>query len=259
MRLVSLSPATTEILFALSLDSQIVADTTFCNYPENAKRLIKVGTFSDPDIEKIAALKPDIIFATGLQQTPTVLRLRALNFKVVVSNPRTIPGLFASIREIASLTHTQETAEDLIRGIQKRIASISRKVARIPQEKRPKVFIEIWHDPVMTAGPGSFIDEMLTLSGGINIAYDTPRPYSRFSEETIISRNPDIIIAGYMAKGKAYELICKRMGWAQIRAVHTKQVICDINPDILLRPSPRLADGLEALYQRFYPPSRENS
>ena len=99
-RYVSLAPATTEILFALGLNDSIVGDTIFCNYPPEARSVQKIGTFSDPNIEQIISLKPDIVFATGLEQSPAVTKLRALGLKVIVSDPKNISGLFDSITEI---------------------------------------------------------------------------------------------------------------------------------------------------------------
>jgi iron complex transport system substrate-binding protein len=251
-RFISLSPAATEILFSLGLDKQIIGDTTYCNYPEAAKRLEKVGTFSEPNIERIVSLKPDIIFTTGLEQAPVVERLKSLGLKVVVSDPKSLSELFDSIKEIGRAAGRQKEADFLVSQMKKEIESVKLKVAKIPQEKRPDVFLEVWYDPIMTAGRGSIVDEILTLAGGKNIAYDTPRAYSRFSAETIIKRNPDVIILGYMSKEDIKNLVAKRMGWQAIKAVKNQRIISDIDPDILLRPSPRIVDGLKEIYKHLY-------
>lgn len=251
-RLISLSPAATEILFALGLDNQIVGDTTFCNYPQEAKKIPKIGTFSEPNIEKIVSLKPDILFATGLEQTPVVQRLRKLGFEVIVSDPKDIPGLFESIKEIAGITDKQKEAQILVDSMQQKIEGIKIKVKKIPPDRRPNVFIEIWYDPIMTAGPGSIIDEILNIAGGRNIAYDTPRAYSRFSSEVIIERDPDVIILGYMTKANTKDTLSRRFGWNKIKAVKNKRVISSIDPDLIFRPSPRIVDGVEAIYKNLY-------
>jgi len=251
-KFISLSPAATEILFALGLDNQIIGDTTFCNYPEAAKKIPKVGTFSDPNIERIVSLKPDIIFTTGLEQAPTIKRLQKLGFKIIVSDPKNIPELFESIIEIGEVTGKQDEAESMVSNMRKRIAAITAKVKKVPLDKRPKAFIEIWYDPIMTAGPGSIVAEILNLAGGINIAYDAPRSYSRFSSEVIIERDPDVIILGYMTKENTKDTLSKRFGWEKIKAVRNKRVISNIDPDIIFRPGPRIADGLEAIYKNLY-------
>jgi len=252
-RYISLSPSTTEILFALGLQDEIVAVTSFCNYPEETKKIAKIGTFSEPNIETIISLKPTIVFATGLEQTPVVSRLKKSGLRVVVSDPKNISELLESITQIGKKTGREEAAEKLKENMLRRLEAVKAKAAKIPPEKRVSVFIEIWHDPIMTAGPGSFVDELINLAGARNIAYDAPRAYSRFSNEVIIERNPDVIILGYMDKvNESTQLIKNRIGWQDIAAVKNNRIVKDINPDLILRPGPRLIEGLERIYQSLY-------
>jgi len=252
-RYISLSPSTTEILFALGLQDEIVAVTSFCNYPEETKKIAKIGTFSEPNIETIISLKPTIVFATGLEQTPVVSRLKKSGLRVVVSDPKNISELLESITQIGKKTGREEAAEQLKENMLRRLEAVKAKAAKIPPEKRVSVFIEIWHDPIMTAGPGSFVDELINLAGARNIAYDAPRAYSRFSNEVIIERNPDVIILGYMDKvNESTQLIKNRIGWQDIAAVKNNRIVKDINPDLILRPGPRLIEGLERIYQSLY-------
>lgn len=252
-RIISLAPSTTEILFALGLGDQIVGVSSFCNYPPQAQNKEKVGDFSRPNIEKILFLKPDYIFCTGLEQASSVTELRRLNLKVYVADPKNIKDLFSSIRDIANITGKTKEAEGLIKGMQSEIEQINSKVKLIAESKRPKVFIEIWHEPLTTAGKGSFIDEMISLAGGVNIAYDTKRAYSIFSPEEVIRRNPECIILAYMDQEKPATLVAGRFGWKEISAVKNKRLYNDINPDILLRPGPRVVKGLKEIYKRLYP------
>lgn len=252
LKIISLAPSTTEILFSLGLDDEIAGVSRFCNYPHRALSKEKVGSFSEPNIEKILSLKPDIIFCTGLEQAPVITKLRQLKLKVCVSDPSNLKELFISIREIGQLLDRQNKAEVLIDGMQKSIEEIGLKVSLIPKEKRQKVFVEIWHSPLMTAGRGSFIDELITLAGGINIASNTKRPYSYFSSEQVIKQNPDCIILAYMDKENPLDLIRGRFGWSNIKAVKNNRVYNDINPDLFLRPGPRLVEGLREIYKRLY-------
>ena len=252
-RYISLAPATTEILFALGLDEEIVGVSSFCNYPLKAKTKEKVGTFSQPNVEKIISLKPDIIFCTGLEQTPVVNALRQLNLKVYVSDPSNIKELLNSIRDIGRLTGRGKEADTLINKMEQVLGQVNAKVKLIPPEKRLKVFIEIWHDPLMTVGKKSFVDELLTLAGGINIAADTSQSYLYFSPEQVIKRNPDCIIQTYMSENEPLKTIEKRLGWKEISAVKHGRVYNDINPDILLRPGPRIVEGLQELHKKLYP------
>jgi len=251
-RIVSIAPSVTEILFCLGLDDEIIGVSTFCDYPSKAKTKEKVGTFSQPNIEKIVFLKPDIIFATGMEQASTVDDLRRLGMKVFVSDPESFEELFHSIREIAKLIHRKQEADLLIRQMEERIKRINDKVKFIPQEKRLSVFIEIGVDPLMTAGSGSFVDELISLAGGINIASDLPRNYSYFSSEQVLKCNPDCIILGYMDKKLDKAEVKSRLGWKDIKAVKNGRIYNDIDPNLFFRPGPRLVQGLEAIHQKLY-------
>ena len=253
LRIVSLAPSTTEILFALGLDDEIVGVSSFCNYPLQAKDKEKIGSFSRPNIEKIISLKPDIVFCTGLEQAPVIHELKQLKIKVFVSHPANMQELFASIKEAGLATGREEEAEGLIRRMKSQIQEISIKTASIPQEKRPAVFVEYWNNPLMTAGPGSFVDELISLAGGYNIAYDTKRPYSYFSPELVIKRNPDCIILAYMVNEEAAEVIRERLGWQEIAAVKNNRIYGDIDSDLVLRPGPRIVLGLAEIHKRLYP------
>ncbi len=251
-RYISLAPSTTEILFALGLDDQIVGVSSYCNYPPQAKEKEKAGNFSQPNMEKILSLKPDYIFCTGLEQAPIIPELRQLNLKVYVSDPKNMKELFESIREIAAITARTEKAEKIIKDMQAEIDDISSKVKTIPDDKRVKVFIEIFNDPLTTAGRGTFIDELIAMAGGVNIAGDTKRAYTIFNQEEVIKRDPNCIIIAYMGKEKAQELIARRFAWDSISAVKNNRIYDDINPDTLLRPGPRVVSGLKELHKRFY-------
>lgn len=252
-RYISIAPSTTEILFALGLDEEIIGVSTYCNWPPKAKTKEKVGEFSQINIEKIISLRPDYIFSTGLEQAKIVRELRRLKLKVYVADPKNIKELFNSIKDIGEITGRINEAGSLITNMENEIKEIGSKVKLIPPSKKPKVFIEIWHDPLTTAGKGSFIDELITLAGGVNIAGDTKRAYSIFSPEEIIKRNPDCIILAYMDKEQPAKLIGGRFGWDGISAVKNNRLYNDINPDLLLRPSPRLTQGLKEIYKRLYP------
>lgn len=252
-RYVSLAPSSTEILFALGLDKEIVGVSSYCDYPAQARLKEIVGTFSQPNIEKIVSLKPNIVFCAGIEQAPVAAQLKRLGIKVAAHEPKNIKELLDSIREIGNLSARQAQAEELVKKMSATIQDVSRKTMTIPLEQRPWVFVEYWNNPLMTAGPGSFIDELITLAGGRNIAYDAPRAYCNFSPEEVLSRNPDCIILAYMAGGDAATTLTHRFGWSALSAVKNKRVYSDINPDLLLRPGPRIVEGLRQVYIRLHP------
>lgn len=253
LRIISLAPSTTEILFALGLNEEIIAVSSFCTYPPQAKNKEKVGTFSQPNIEKILFLKPDIIFCTGLEQAPAVAKLKQLKLNVFISDPKNIEELFQSILKIGELTRREKEAKALVDGMRMRIVKIISLVEKVPKEKRPKVFIEVWYNPLTTVGKKSFINELIESAGGINIASDIQAAYGAMAQEAVLTRNPDCIILAYMGKTSPIKQVMGRPGWKNISAVKNERVYNDINPDALLRSGPRTVEALEALYKKLYP------
>ena len=251
-RYISLAPSTTEILFALGLADEVVGVSTYCNYPPQVKQKPKVGDFSSPNMEKIIALKPDYIFCTGLEQTPVIGSLRRQHLEVYISDPSNVRELLDSILYIGKLTKREKEAEGLIKAMEDSLAALRSESDAVPVEQRPRVFIEIWHDPLTTVGRGSFVDELIAIAGGVNVASDTRRPYSIFSPEEVIVRDPEVIIMAYMEKASSLSVIKRRMGWGGISAVRYARVYNDIDPDILLRPGPRIVQGAQELHRRFY-------
>jgi iron complex transport system substrate-binding protein len=252
LRIVSLAPATTEVLFALGLNDEIVGVSRSCDYPPEALKKEKVGTFNQPNIEKILSLRPTVIFCTGLAQAPTVVKLRQLGLKVCVSDPSTFEGLFASIGQISDRTGKKEAGDTLVKSMKDRIEKFKIKNGALSPKGRPKVFLEFWHEPLMTAGAGSLLDEVIARAGGENLMHDMPRPYGVVSSEEIIRRNPDCIILTYMCKESGLSLMRGRLGWDGISAVKNKRVYNDIDPNLILRPGPRLVEGLEKIHERLY-------
>lgn len=250
---ISLAPSTTEILFALGLNEDIVGVSSYCDYPPEAKYKTKVGDFSHPNMEKIVSLRPDYVFCTGLEQAPVIAELKRLKLNVYVADPANIEELIKSIQEIGKITNREDQAARLISSMEDDIKKVREITELIPQGKKVKVFVEIWHEPLMTAGSGSFVDEMVTLAGGINIAHEVKRPYSYFSAEKVINLNPGCIILAYMDKESPLRLVEKRFGWDKIDAVRNKRVFNDIDPAKLLRPGPRITQGLKEIQEKLYP------
>ncbi len=250
LRIVSLAPATTEILFALGLDQEVVGVSLYCDHPLQARTKAKVGTFSRPDAEKILLLKPDVVFGTGHEQAPAVNALRRLKLRVVVSDPADLIGLYDSIEEIGRLTGREKEASALVEQMKRRVEQVTARTRTIPEERRPKVFVEVWHTPLMTAGNGSFVDELVRLAGGVNIASGAPRPYSFFTAEEVLQGRPDCVILTYPG---GEDRVLNRLGWSQVPAVLNHRIYDDIDPSLILRPGPRIVEGLEQIQKRLYP------
>jgi iron complex transport system substrate-binding protein len=249
-RIISLTPASTEILFALGLDKEIIGVSSFCNWPKEAQLKEKVGSFSSPNIEKIIILKPDLVVITGLEQEFLKNILSKLGIEHYVVDPADIIGLIKNIEELGDITDRRHQAQSIINGIRDTINEIGRKTAK---KSKPKVYVEIWHDPIMTIGDASFVSDMVKNAGGINVTGDLKRPFSKIDPEEVIFKNPDLVLLTYM-KPDAWvrERFKKRLGWDSVAAVKDDRIYTDINADIILRPGPRIREGLIELYKRFY-------
>lgn len=248
-RIISLAPANTEILYALNLGNSIIGVTSYCNYPPQAATKQKVGDFSHPNIETILSLKPDLILATGLEQSPMVDKLRQLNLRVVIIDPKNFNELFESITLIGTLTGTETYAYLLNESIKSRIGNVMKAIDQKKPNFHPRIFVEVSVTPLMTAARNTFFDEIITMLRGINSAADCPRPYCQVNEEFVIAQNPDFIILT-SPQAKAY--FTKRPAWRKVKAVQDAQLIDTIHPDILMRPGPRLVEAVEKLAQHIY-------
>lgn len=251
-RFVSLAPSNTEILFALGLDDEVVGVTDFCDYPEEAKAIEQVGTYFEPNIEKIFSLSPDLVLAiTGLPEV--IAKLEELGIPALILDPSDLEGILADIQLVGKATGAERKAEALVSEMRGRIAVVTEKAAEV--KGRPKVFCEIdATDPSKpwTTGPGSFMDAMIRLSGGTNVAADAESPWPQLSAEEIIDKDPQIIILADSKYGVTAESVRERPGWEVITAVK-EGAIYDIDDDLISRPGPRIVDGLEAVAKIIHP------
>jgi ABC-type Fe3+-hydroxamate transport system substrate-binding protein len=243
---VSLVPSITEIVYALGQEGQLTGNTTFCDYPEAARRVYKVGDFSNPSVERILRLKPKFVFATLPEQQATVEKLGRMGVKVIISRPTGLDSLSQEIRSIGAALGASAQADSLVSTLKMRLAQIP------APNQRPSVYLEISEGPLMTVGRSSFINEIVERAGGTNIFSDVEKEYPVVSQEQVITRNPEVIFL--LHPGTSREQLGQRLGWEGIGAVRNRKVFDDVNPDIVLRPGPRLVDAVEAFARRLSAP-----
>ncbi len=250
-RIVSLSPGNTETLFALGLGERVVGVTEYCDYPVEARGKTKVGGFARINIERVVSLEPDVVFATGGVQVRIVQQLENLGIKTVVLRPETVEGILDDIRLVGEITNRNSEANTLTRTLKDRIEMIKATTER--SASKPRIYYEIWHDPLMSVGQGTWINELVQLAGGGNIFSDSSDPYPIINSELVIERDPEVIFMkiGYMG-GVAKEDIINRPGWDRISAVKNGRIY-EIDENVLIRPGPRIIDGLEALAMAIHP------
>jgi len=259
-RIVSLAPSNTEILFAIGAGDKVVGITDFCNYPYNFAAWIEtgnmtsIGNFYGPSVEPIVALNPDLVLAStgSLEATEN---LRELGYNVLVIEPRNITFVLRDILVVGRATNHYDEAVTLESEINQRIEAVTNQAAAATTT--PKVYHEVWNDPLMSAGPGTFINELITMAGGKNIFEDTTTSWPIVSSEAIIEKNPDVMFFPdmYMGVGNFYETIenvASRPGWDTISAVQNG-ALYEINADIISRSGPRLVDALEIIAKMVHP------
>lgn len=253
-RVVSLSPSNTEILFAVGGGELAVGVTEFCNYPEEARLVEKVGGFAAKTInlEKIVALDPHLVLA-GPNHKELAATLRGLNINVVILASETFEDIFYNIELTGRAIGREKEAGALVARQRETVSMIKSRTKELSDEQKVRVFWEVWDEPLMTAGPNTFIGQMIDIAGGVNIFADVEERYPQVSAEAIIMRNPQVILSpdSHVDKINPEEL-AKRAGWSSIDAVKDGRVYL-IGGDISSRPGPRLVDALEDIFEQLYP------
>ncbi len=244
-RIVSIAPSNTEILFALGLDKQIVGVTRFCNYPASAKKKTQVGDLRT-SVEKVISLKPNLVLAHGFLNDEAVRSLEKHKIVVVAFDPKTLDEAMRDIKTIGLITNREKQAAQIVSRMSATISLVKRKSAGV--KSKPKVLVAVQGEPLWAAGPRTFVDEMIRLSGGVNIASDAKAGFNQFSTEAAVWRKPDVII---YTTGSDSKIFSKGL-WTGTNAVKRKRVHA-VNPDLLVRPGPRLTDGLKALARLIHP------
>ncbi len=252
--IISLAPSNTEILFALGLGDRLMAVSGYCNYPLEVQNKIKIGGFSTVNIEKVVSLKPDLVLATGGVQEAVVEELERLGLTVIALNAKSIEEVFENIRLVGKAAGQLEAARELTTKLEQRTKAVTDKAKDLPDSQRPRVFYEVQDEPLMTAGPGTFIDDLIHLAGGVNIASDAAAKYPVYNLETLIERNPEVIIisVGHGSIAASVEAVKSRKRWQIIDAVKNNRVY-GINADLVSRPGPRIVDGIEEMARFIHP------
>jgi len=252
LRIVSLAPSTTEMLFALGVGDCVVGVTSYCDYPREAKRIQRVGGFGAPNLEMLLALSPNLVVAAGLENPEIAGLLRKSDVQVLDLRIRNLDEMFAGLRQIGRAIGRVRQAEEVVARMQAELQAVAAHSGRIPRNRRLRVFVELGDHPVMTVGGSSFLDEVIARAGGVNVAHELSQPYPHVSPEKVIEWDPDVIVVGHLTRGaNAATQMAQRIGWAKISAVRQGRIIDDIPPDLILRPGPRLIDGVKALAQRL--------
>jgi iron complex transport system substrate-binding protein len=247
-RIASLSPAATEILFAIGAGDQVAAVEKFSDYPPEATSLTKLDAY-EPSVEAIAGEQPDLVLVY-FDPSNLVDGLERAGLTVIfLEPPSSVDGVLEQIRLLGEATGHPQEAEELVGGMQQRIADIQERLADV--EQGPRLFHEL-DDQLFTVAPDSFVGDLYTILKAQNIAAGTDQAYPQLSQEAIIEADPEVIILADTAGGESVEAVKARPGWGGISAVASDRIY-SVDPDIVSRPGPRLVDALQTLAQILYP------
>ncbi|MDO9565705.1 MAG: cobalamin-binding protein [Candidatus Desulfaltia sp.] len=250
-RIVSLAPSITEIIYALGQEHRLAGVTRFSDFPAEASKLPKVGSFVRLDLERIVALKPDLCIAVKDGNPKAVVeRLESLQVPVYVVNPRDLDSVMEAVIEIGVLLNSGKKAKSLVQDMRYRIQRVAFLVAKL--SSRPRVFYQVGISPIVSAGSDTFIHELILLAGGENLAQG-PAKYPRFSREQVLALSPEVFIITSMARGEVFEGVKKEWSrWTSIPAVRDQRIFL-VDSNLFDRQTPRLLDGLELLVRLIHP------
>jgi iron complex transport system substrate-binding protein len=243
-RVISLAPNITEMIYVLDAEDKLSGVTDACNYPASANNKTSTGPFGNPDVEKIAALEPDLVLYTEVKDPDFRQKLAMLGITAVQFKIEHFADLQRQMLKLGELLGRNGQAKAIVAVWEQRLRAAQ---VRSQNKKKIRVYFELWPKPRITAGKNSFLQEMIILAGGLNIAELLPGSYPKPTDEFILSMDPELIVAGYPVSG---DLVFPEY-WREVTAIKKDLVCKDIDLDLLLRPGPRLLDGLEQLQQRI--------
>ncbi|MFM7142236.1 MAG: ABC transporter substrate-binding protein, partial [Alphaproteobacteria bacterium] len=251
-RIVSLAPSVTEILFAVGAGDRVVAVSSSCDRPAEVARLPRVGTWVAPSVEEILALSPDLVVAVPSPgNRDAVLRLRELGLRVEVVGEATLGDAWDAMLRIGEWTGRDAEARELVERLRHELDEVRASVAG--RRPRRALFV-VGHEPLVVAGRGPFVDEILRVAGGENVAATTGRPWPRLSIESVVGMSPEVIVDAAMGSEASEALPSWWSKWESVAAVHDRRVRSPAS-DAMLRPGPRLGEAAREMRALLWDPA----
>ena len=247
--MISLAPNLTEIVFAVGGGERLVGNTTYCDYPAEAKAIAKVGDSLQPSLERIIALHPQVVLiSTASQLEVFTQQLHNQNIAVFVTDPHNLDGIFRTIEQVGQILGQTEQANLLVKKLRERTNVVEQAVK---DAKPVRVFYQVSGEPLYTLGKDAYLTDLIRRAGGVSVTADVPGAWPRYSNESALAAKPEAIIlptGGSMGAANSSVTDALRNSPAVIAGRVYK-----INDDYLARPGPRLVDGLEAMAHALHP------
>ena len=248
LRIVSLAPSVTEVLYLLGAQDRLVGVTTHCDWPEDAKTKPKIGNLLNPNYEVILAAKPDLVIATTAgNDRAAVLKLAGLGLPVFVTAPRSVEKIFETVLDAGRITDRAREAEQLVSNMRERLDEVRRRLAGLPPTR---AFFMTWFDPLLAPGKNTFENDVLRQAGVESITADIEEFYPRYSLEQILARDPEAILTVEHNTRSVADLKWIA-GWNRLSAVRKGRVY--VLSEVIQHPSPRFVEGVEELARKLHP------
>jgi len=248
-RVVSLAPNLTEIVFAVGGSNQLVGRTSYCDFPAEAKAVAEVGDTLHPSLERIIALKPQVVLVSTASQLEVFAKqLQDHDIAVFVTDPHDLESVFRSIEKIGEILNLTEKARQIVDALRSRVSTVEQK---IKGADRVRVFYQLSAEPLYTAGKDSFVNDLIQRAGAVSVTSEVPGAWPKYSAEAALASKPDAIIlptGGSMGDGNAAVAAPLKRSPAVLNGRVYK-----INDDHLVRPGPRAVDGLEEMARALHP------
>jgi len=254
-RAVSLAPSLTEMIFAAGAGDRLVGVTTYCNYPEEAKAIQKVGDTMTPNIESIIALKPQVVFvSTASQLEAFMATLAQQNIVVFVSDAKDLEGVYRNVEQLGDFFETKSRTAEVVENLKRRADFVRHGVGYSARAGNPtRVFVQISTDPLFTIGKESFLTTIVRYAGGDSVTKEVPTAYPKLSKETALALAPEVIILSDSDDNKEPNAVFKNSPAVKNGRVYK------INADIISRPGPRLVDAIEQISEKLNASSKKES
>ncbi len=251
MRIISLAPSITEMLYFLGLGDRLVGVTQFSSFPTEARSKPKVGAYTGINIERVMSLGPHLVVATADgNRKEDVERLEEVGVPVYVINPRTLSQTLDTLERLGEVCGIGSRSEKLVHPLRERVLRVERAVRN---RRRPLVLLVINVKPLMSVNCKTIHHNIIQLAGGRNMAADQPITYPKLNMEEVIGRGPEVIIISSMKRGAAYEEAREEwLRWPTLPAVRSRRVYL-IDSDLIDRPAPRIVMGLEKMARFLHP------
>lgn len=250
VRIVSLVPSVTEVLYALNAADALVGVTDYCDFPAEARRKPRVGGMVAPSLEAVVALRPDLVIATteGTRED-TVAQLTRLRVPVYLVAAHRVADVTSLIVRMGALTGRQAAAESLVARLEARIESVKKAVLTLG---RPRVLYVLWPEPLIVPGPNTIVTELIQLAGGQSLTADDADDWPRYSLEAAVARRPEVILLANHGAGTGAIAADKWRRLTDLPAVRAGR-LRSVDGDLMHRYGPRVVDGLEQLARAIHP------